>query len=211
MIIIYFILFACTYLCILIECYKHNYPIIYKSGTKKQVTNIPLYAINNIKQPQTILSNENIIDNNDMVTIYPGLTTSMFAHPMDIKHMEQLTNFPIVESFARRLYSTVEQAMIVENLGSSIMVGPKQMPALYKLLLKCCKILDMDIPDLYIKQNPTPNAYTLAYKGRKPFIVIHTGLLDIMNENEVLAVIGHELGHLKCEHGTNIYMYIIHI
>ncbi|CAM9841710.1 unnamed protein product [Ectocarpus sp. 8 AP-2014] len=59
----------------------------------------------------------------------------------------------------------------------------------------------MQPPDLYIRQNPTPNAYTLAIRGKKPFIVLHTSLLDLMEPEEVQAVIAHELGHLKCEHG----------
>jgi len=137
----------------------------------------------------------------ETVVTYPNLKVNMFAHPADIQLMEQLSSIPLIESFARRLYSTVEQVMVVENLGSSVVVGPNQMPALHKLLTKSSKILDIEPPDLYVKQNPTPNAYTLAVQGKKPFIVMHTGLLDIMNEEEVLAVLGHELGHLKCEHG----------
>lgn len=50
-------------------------------------------------------------------------------------------------------------------------------------------------------QNPLPNAYTLAIAGRKPFIVLHTALLDLLTPEEVQAVLAHELGHLKCDHG----------
>ena len=50
-------------------------------------------------------------------------------------------------------------------------------------------------------QNPLPNAYTLAIAGRKPFIVLHTALLDLLTPAEVQAVLAHELGHLKCDHG----------
>mmetsp|Transcript_10277 Transcript_10277/g.16835 ORF Transcript_10277/g.16835 Transcript_10277/m.16835 type:complete len:332 (+) Transcript_10277:106-1101(+) len=136
------------------------------------------------------------------IVIFEGLKSDMFAHPADIDIRRQLSNLPFLESFARNVYKNIEQAMVVDNLGSSILVGPNQMSALHKTLMKASKILDMDPPDLYVKQNPTPNAYTLAYMGKKPFIVIHTGLLDIMDEEEILAVIGHEMGHLKCEHGV---------
>ena len=43
----------------------------------------------------------------------------------------------------------------------------------------------METPELYIRQDPTPNAYTLAIKGRKPFIVMHTSLVDTLSPAEV--------------------------
>ena len=51
-------------------------------------------------------------------------------------------------------------------------------------------------------QNPSPNAYTLAIAGRKPFIVVHSALLELLKPAEVQAVLAHELGHLKCDHGV---------
>lgn len=61
----------------------------------------------------------------------------------------------------------------------------------------------MNIPvDLYVKQNPQPNAYTMAMQGKKPFIVVHSSLIELMTPDELQAVIAHELGHLKCEHGV---------
>lgn len=51
-------------------------------------------------------------------------------------------------------------------------------------------------------QNPVPNAYTLAIAGRKPFVVVHTALLELLTPAEVQAVIAHELGHLRCDHGV---------
>lgn len=151
-----------------------------------------------------LFSNPIVRRGNQEATVYAfdGLSTAMFAHPTDIQVTKRLSRIPFVESVARGLYNNIEQAMVVENLGSSVLVGPKQMPELYKVLLTASRILDIEAPDVYVRQNPTPNAYTLAFMGKKPFIVIHTGLLDILDEKEILAVIGHELGHLKCEHGV---------
>lgn len=55
-------------------------------------------------------------------------------------------------------------------------------------------MLQMDPPELYIRQNPVPNAYTLAISGRTPFIVIHTSLVELLTPKELQAVIAHELG-----------------
>ena len=45
-----------------------------------------------------------------------------------------------------------------------------------------------------LAQDQSPNAYTLAIAGRKPFIVVHTALLELLSLAEVQAVIAHELG-----------------
>lgn len=52
-------------------------------------------------------------------------------------------------------------------------------------------ILQMEPPELYVRQNPTPNAYTLAISGRKPFIVVHTSLLELLSPPELQAVLAH--------------------
>lgn len=52
-------------------------------------------------------------------------------------------------------------------------------------------ILQMEPPELYVRQNPTPNAYTLAISGRKPFVVVHTSLLELLSPPELQAVLAH--------------------
>lgn len=32
------------------------------------------------------------------------------------------------------------------------------------------------------------------------FVIVNSCLLDLMNENELIYVFGHELGHVKCNH-----------
>lgn len=60
-------------------------------------------------------------------------------------------------------------------------------------------VLQMEPPELYVRQNPVPNAYTLAISGRKPFIVLHTSLLELLSEAELQAVIAHgERGAAVC-------------
>jgi Zn-dependent protease with chaperone function len=52
-------------------------------------------------------------------------------------------------------------------------------------------------PELYAQQGGV-NAYTSGHNN--PFIVLETGLLQMMEDSEVMAVIAHELGHIKCGH-----------
>lgn len=52
-------------------------------------------------------------------------------------------------------------------------------------MIEAAKVLDTEAPDLYVRQNPVPNAYTLAISGRKPFIVVHTSLVELLTRREL--------------------------
>ncbi|XP_049393628.1 uncharacterized protein LOC125858007 isoform X2 [Solanum stenotomum] len=78
----------------------------------------------------------------------------------------------------------------------------RQLPELHYLMVEAARILNIEAPDLYIRQSPVPNAYTLAVSGKKPFVVVHTSLVELLSQKELQAVLAHELGHLKCDHGV---------
>ncbi|WP_254034234.1 M48 family metallopeptidase [Planktothrix agardhii] len=132
-----------------------------------------------------------------------GLRADHFRHPLDLQSTNTLKQFPGLDLLVRQLLGGVgEQFFYLENIASSILVSDQQLPNLHQLLLDACKILDLEPPQLYIRQNPVPNAYTFAMRGKQPFIVIHTSLIELLTPDEIQAVIAHELGHLKCEHGV---------
>lgn len=132
-----------------------------------------------------------------------GLKASQFRHPVDQEATATLNQLPGMDWAIRSLLGGMaEQFFYLDNISSSVLVGEQQLPDLFLLLQEACQILDLEVPQLYIKQNPVPNAYTFAMRGKQPFIVLHTSLLELLEPEEVQAVIAHELGHLKCEHGV---------
>src|SRR5215470_264563 len=62
-------------------------------------------------------------------------------------------------------------------------------------------ILDLpEVPECYVLQTPIVNAMAL---GRdKPFIVVTTGLVNLHDQEELRAVVGHELGHILSGHAV---------
>lgn len=139
-----------------------------------------------------------------------GLKADFFRHPLDLQATNSLKQLPGLDLVVRQLIGPIgEQFFYMENIASSVLVGEKQLPELYELFLNACKVLDLEPPQLYVRQHPVPNAYTFAMRGKKPFIVVHTSLIDLLTPEEVQAVIGHELGHLKCEHG--VYLTLANI
>ena len=132
-----------------------------------------------------------------------GLKADDFRHPLDLNATANLKQLPGLDLAIRGLLGSVgEQFFALNNLAASIKVSEKQLPDLYALLVEACQILDLEVPELYLQQNPQPNAYTFAIRAKKPFMVMHTSLVDMLTPKEVQAVMAHELGHLKCEHGV---------
>ena len=132
-----------------------------------------------------------------------GLKASQFRHPVDQEATAALNQLPGLDWAIRSFLGGVaEQVFYLDNISSSVLVGEQQLPDLFHLLEEACQILDLELPQLYIKQNPVPNAYTFAMRGKQPFVVLHTSLIELLEPAEIQAVIAHELGHLKCEHGV---------
>lgn len=132
-----------------------------------------------------------------------GLSADKFRHPLDLEATNALKQLPGMDILVRNLLGPLaEQFFYLENIAAGVLVGEQQLPHLHKLLLEACQILDLEPPQLYVRSSPVPNAYTFAMRGKQPFIVLHTSLIDLLTPEEIQAVIAHELGHLKCEHGV---------
>ncbi|WP_071590627.1 M48 family metallopeptidase [Gloeocapsa sp. PCC 73106] len=139
-----------------------------------------------------------------------GLKADDFRHPMDLQATTALKQLPGLDLAVRGLLGNLaEQFFYLNNIASSILVSERQLPHLHKLLLEACQILDLEPPELYVQQNPVPNAYTFAMRGKQPFMVLHTSLIEMLTPEEIQAVMAHELGHLKCEHG--VYLTLVNI
>ena len=138
------------------------------------------------------------------ITLF-GLQADQFRHPLDLAATQSLKQLPGMDLLVRNFFGPIaEEFFYLNNISASILVGKTQLPHLHQLLLEACTTLDLEPPQMYVQQNPQPNAYTFAMRGKQPFLVLHTSLIDLLTPEEIQAVIAHELGHLKCEHGVYI-------
>ncbi|GAB4218176.1 MAG: M48 family metallopeptidase [Synechococcales cyanobacterium] len=136
-----------------------------------------------------------------------GLSADHFRHPVDWQATQSLQQIPGLGLLIQNLLgSPAGEMFYLDNLASSIQINAQQLPDLHQLLLEACQILDIEVPQLYVRQHPTPNAYTFAMRGKQPFVVVHSSLLDLLEPEEIQAVLAHELGHLKCNHGLYLTM-----
>lgn len=128
-----------------------------------------------------------------------GLSVDEFRHPSDQRATDALKKIPGIDKlFAKVLEIGLERVYYVDNIASNLRVTPKMFPRLHRSLTWATKILDVPEPEMYVTVNPVPNAFT--YGHTKPFITVTSGLIDMMSDEELFFVIGHEVGHIKAGH-----------
>ena len=122
-----------------------------------------------------------------------------YIHPADSKALAALRAIPGIDTALRQLLKvTGESAMRVMFMASAVQITPQQCPDLHAKLQVACTTLGVDMPDFFIQQNPMVNAFTGGVD--KSVIVLWTGLVERLNDEELLAVIAHEVGHIHAEH-----------
>ncbi len=130
---------------------------------------------------------------------FADLSKHAYIHPADSKALAALKAIPGIDTALKKLLAvTGESAIRVLFTASAIKITPKQCPDLYAKMQVACTTLGVDMPDFFLQQNPVVNAFTGGVE--KPIIVLHSALIEKLNDEETLAVIAHEVGHIHAEH-----------
>jgi len=132
----------------------------------------------------------------------PDISSRAYEHPADrsaLVALRKLTGFDVILRNLAGLFN--DRALRLMFLASSVRASEQQFPHLYQMLLDGAYVLDMPrVPELFITQDPIVNAMALGTD--KPFIVITTGMVDLMDEEEIRFIIGHEIGHVLSGHSV---------
>ena len=105
-----------------------------------------------------------------------------------------------------------KQVMRNQLLGHAVKVSERQFPRIHRLGAQCAEVLQIAQPTLYIVSNPSLNAATYGTDD-EAFIMVHSALVDHYSDEELLAVLGHECGHIHNNHVvylTTLY-YLTHM
>jgi Zn-dependent protease with chaperone function len=132
----------------------------------------------------------------------PDISSRAYEHPADrsaLVALRKLTGFDVILRNIASLFS--DRSLRLMFLASSVRASEQQFPHLYQMLLDGAYVLDLPrVPELFISQDPEVNAMALGTD--KPFVVVTTGLIDLMDPEETRWVIGHELGHVLSGHSV---------
>lgn len=135
----------------------------------------------------------------DSYTKLRGLLSSDYEHPYDRRALNALKNTPGFETVTKKFWEYgIEKMLSVQCTGSNLEITKRNLPEIYELFKLASEILDMKIPAMYIKLQPELNAYATGVNN--PIVVLSSAAVDSLTNEELLFIIGHELGHIKSNH-----------
>lgn len=76
-------------------------------------------------------------------------------------------------------------------------IEKKQNPRLYNIVENLSITTGLPMPKVYIIEDKAPNAFATGRDPKHAAVAATTGLLDIMNDKELNAVMAHEMSHIK--------------
>lgn len=130
---------------------------------------------------------------------YEGISAKAFQHPADSAATAALASVPLMEKVVKRLVDIGHERRLRQVLvGNALEVSDRQVPGLWSRHTSTAATLDVAVPDLFVTQTPLANALTVGAK--RPMVVLFSGLVADYSPGEVDAVLGHEIGHVLCEH-----------
>ena len=134
--------------------------------------------------------------------VFPEISSRAWEHPADRTALSALRRLRGFDQILKLLSGMLrERQHRLLYLASGARVGPRQFADLDALLQECVDVLDApEKPELFVTQSPIANAYTIGMD--QPFIVLTSGLYDLMTHDEMRFVVGHELGHALSGHAV---------
>ena len=76
-------------------------------------------------------------------------------------------------------------------------IAKRDNPRLYRMVENLTITTGMPMPKVYVIDDPAPNAFATGRDPQHAYVAATTGLLDIMDDNELEGVLAHELGHVR--------------
>lgn len=131
--------------------------------------------------------------------VFEDIHPDNFIHPRDRAALEALRAVPLLDRAIEKVTSgTIEDVVHAELHVTSVRLGPNQYPSIYRFVERACTILDVEVPEVYLDSSYAINAS--AFGMKRYAITLYAGLIDLLDDDEILSVVGHEVGHIACDH-----------
>ena len=95
------------------------------------------------------------------------------------------------------LYTLTSGGRLVLAVSGAQLADPHQFAELHNIVEALAIGDGLPKPDVYVINDPSPNAFATGTSPKHAAITATTGLLEIMNREELEGVIGHEMSHIK--------------
>lgn len=101
--------------------------------------------------------------------------------------------FALIMNFVTYWYSD----KIVLNMYRASKINPQDYPKFYNIVKKLSVEAGLPVPQLYLVPVKTPNAFATGRNPQHSAVAVTQGILDILDDDELEAVLAHEMSHIK--------------
>ncbi len=132
--------------------------------------------------------------------VLTGIAPRAWEHPADRVALAALRKIPVFDDILRKLFGFFgEKPIRLAFLASSVRVSERQFPRVHDLYRDVLQTLDapQNYP-LFVSQTPIVNAG--AYGMDEPFIILNSGTVKLLDDEQLSYVMGHEVGHIMSDH-----------
>ena len=105
--------------------------------------------------------------------------------------------FMLVFSLGMNFFSYWYSDKIILKMYHAKEVNKENAPDLLMLVANLAKTANMPMPRVYIIENSAPNAFATGRNPQNGVVAVTTGILKVLNYDELSGVIAHELAHIK--------------
>lgn len=88
-------------------------------------------------------------------------------------------------------------AKLALTMNGAKEISKSDNPRLYRMVENLAITEGMPMPKVYVIDDPAPNAFATGRDPRHAHVAATTGILNLMDDRELEAVMAHELGHVK--------------
>jgi Zn-dependent protease with chaperone function len=132
--------------------------------------------------------------------ILTGISSRSWEHPADRAALHALRGIPVFDEVLRKLFGFFgEKPIRLAFQANSVQVSVRQFGRIHGLYLDVLRT--MDAPEeypLFISQTPMVNAG--AYGMEQPFVLLNSGTVNLLDDDELQYVMAHEVGHIMSGH-----------
>ena len=132
--------------------------------------------------------------------ILEQIAPQTWEHPADRVALSALRKLPAFDEVLKRLFGFFgEKPIRLAFQANAVRCSPTQHARVHRLYERAASTLDAPAEyPVFVSQSPVVNAG--AYGMEKPFILVHSAALHVLDDDELQFVMGHEIGHIMSGH-----------
>lgn len=130
-------------------------------------------------------------------TFLMALLTTLFVLVGKMLAGDQGMKYAFMMAIGMNFFAYWFSDKMVLRMHHAKAVSQAEAPELYSMVRTLTTKAQLPMPKVYVMQDPSPNAFATGRNPDHAAVAVTTGLLNLLDRDELSGVIGHELSHVR--------------